>query len=593
LHTSTPATFPFAGFPRPAASLTYTYDQVVSRALAQPVESPPRGKPSTGLVTSQLLLPLVFVLFLLVALVSLVGAWYSNDSYSWIPFWIFSGCGFLIYGLFLLGSWVVQQREQFRLAHPITPPEFNLAALRAAVLAGHDQIAPPITVPTDVSNGAVPFIENLGAEPLVLSLMPPERRLLRLRHLLFWALFVPICLLSSIEVFVNFAPTSVGQHIPWQIAVLGLMLPVELVFIFVVTNSGARPRKTRIEADGLHWGRFALPWSEMRGLGVLWLQPRRQRAALGPDAIYAVFGQHASLTWYVDAANDASVNASAALLRRVQSQTGLPLRDITPGFMWIDAQNPHVFGIVRYKVFTINDRTIGGIYMPSLRTALVLFCLATLVLLAGIGMPAAQQRYFDGQLSRLESAQDVMRDPLTSNHQQWTPMSANVAKSFAFTPQGYRFLSTTCCDSSSLIAQTIGNGLVEVTVHQQVDFDLDEAGIMFHVDPSSNTSLAFVVTPNGEWHLNRFRLGSDGTLTGERSLRYEGVFGGIRAIYQGHDTINRLAVLMQGSSYTFFVNGQYIGGYRSNDLPLSGQIGVYVGGMDGPVAFSDLLISPA
>jgi len=78
-----------------------------------------------------------------------------------------------------------------------------------------------------------------------------------------------------------------------------------------------------------------------------------------------------------------------------------------------------------------------------------------------------------------------------------------------------------------------------------------------------------------------------------RTLRYEGVFGGATAIHQGLDSTNRLAVLMQGSTFTFFVNGRYLGRYQSGYLPQSGQVGVYVEGMHGPVTFSDLLISPA
>lgn len=78
----------------------------------------------------------------------------------------------------------------------------------------------------------------------------------------------------------------------------------------------------------------------------------------------------------------------------------------------------------------------------------------------------------------------------------------------------------------------------------------------------------------------------------ERELRYEGVIFGVGAIHRGLDATNRLAVLMRGSSYIFFVNGQFVGGYQANDLPQSGQVGVYVELMNGPITFSDLLISP-
>src|SRR6185312_2893259 len=102
-----------------------------------------------GIVRSQTFLPLL-------ALVSLVGTWYTNDSYSWMPFWIFSGFGFLLSGLFLLGSWFVHERELHLRTHPVVPSMVSLAALRAAVLTGNDQVAPPIYGPTVVSNGEAP-----------------------------------------------------------------------------------------------------------------------------------------------------------------------------------------------------------------------------------------------------------------------------------------------------------------------------------------------------------------------------------------------------------------------------------------------------
>ena len=71
----------------------------------------------------------------------------------------------------------------------------------------------------------------------------------------------------------------------------------------------------------------------------------------------------------------------------------------------------------------------------------------------------------------------------------------------------------------------------------------------------------------------QFTMGDDGSLTHERDLRYEGVIFGVGAIHRGVDATNRLAVLMNGSSYTFFVNGQFVGGYQASDLPQMGRWG--------------------
>jgi hypothetical protein len=130
-------------------------------------------------------------------------------------------------------------------------------------------------------------------------------------------------------------------------------------------------------------------------------------------------------------------------------------------------------------------------------------------------------------------------------------------------------------------------------VRQQVDFDLNRAGFLFRANPASHTALVFAITPSAERLLLRFTCGDDGSLTHERELRYEGVIVGVGAVHRGLDATNRLAVLMRGSSHTFFVNGQCVGSYQADDLPRSGQVGIYAEGMNGPITFSDLLIAPA
>src|SRR6185312_752210 len=148
-----------------------------------------------------------------------------------------------------------------------------------------------------------------------------------------------------------------------------------------------------------------------------------------------------------------------------------------------------------------------------------------------------------------------------------------------------------CCELSSQISGVMSDGLIEITMRQVASFDLSPSGLLFRADPTTHTALAFTITPNAEWHLEQFTLGDDGALTHERELRYEGVIFGVGAIHQGEDATNRLAVLMRGSSYTFFINGQFVGGYLASDLPQTGQVGVYTEGLGDLVVYSDLLIS--
>jgi hypothetical protein len=91
----------------------------------------------------------------------------------------------------------------------------------------------------------------------------------------------------------------------------------------------------------------------------------------------------------------------------------------------------------------------------------------------------------------------------------------------------------------------------------------------------------------------QFTIGDDGTLTNERELRSDGLFiSKVGAIHTGEDASNRLAVLMDGSSCAFFINGQYVGSYLASDLPHAGEVGIYVESSGGLETFSDLLISP-
>jgi hypothetical protein len=215
-----------------------------------------------------------------------------------------------------------------------------------------------------------------------------------------------------------------------------------------------------------------------------------------------------------------------------------------------------------------------------------------MIVLAAILTPFAQQPYYAGQLQQLEAAQPQIRDSLTSNTLGWTPTNSDTADSFAFSSTGYVFVPVMCCDSNSRINGVMSDGLVEITLRQVADFDLRAAGLLFRANPTTHTALTFTITPNAEWHLEQYTLADDGALTRERELRYEGVIFGVGEIHQGLDATNRLAVLMRGSSYTFFVNGRYVGGYQANNLPQTGQVGVYVSGLNGLVTFSDLLISP-
>jgi hypothetical protein len=291
-------------------------------------------------------------------------------------------------------------------------------------------------------------------------------------------------------------------------------------------------------------------------------------------AIYALIGENASLTWYYQAKPTYTAQDSQALAQAIQANIGLPFRDLTSSAKRLFDQVRESHGRTRQAALaTKDDIASEASATPPIVSATLIFILCTLVVLAGILTPFAQQQYYGAQIQQMEAAYPQIRDPLTSDTLSWTPTPPDAADSFTFSSNGYVFTSATCCALSSHINGVMGDGLVEITMRQVADFDLSPAGLLFRADPSTHTALVVAITPSAEWKLLQFTLGADGSLTHERELRYEGVIFGVGAIHRGPDATNQLAVLMRGSSYTFFVNGQFVGGYQANDLPQTGQVG--------------------
>ena len=525
----------------------------------------------------------------LLALASLIILWYSNGLYDWMWYWIFAIGGLLVQIVVLWGAWYVRRQERRAPGGISAPGQVSIRSLRRGALAGDDGLAPPITIPGSTAAAPQP---DAGATSFRVA--TPESRLLRGQQILYGVgLIANVAIAVMWTLFLIVQRTlSIPPVAPWQLIVLYAWLAILYGLRFVTITRKARTISVEVRADGLHWRTHTLPWSEVRGWSIFAMNPVRISNPR-PNIIYAIIGEHASLTWLTYPPFTRTGEPGQQLAQLVHAHMTLPLRDLNPGALSISYAVPGMSTWRRALALAISDLRTGEGILLRFPVAMLTFALSVLVLLGGILTPPAQQWYFGGQLTRLETSTAHISDPLTANTLQWAPTSPDAGKGFAFTPQGYVYLSTTCCDASSLIAQPMNNGLVEVTVRQQVDFKLNEVGILFRANSDSNTMLAFTITPSGEWNLNLLPIQGDGPESDYRLLRNEGILGGIAAIHQGLDATNRLAVLMQGSTFTFFVNGQYIGKYQSNDVPQSGQVGVYAGDMSGPITFSDLLISPA
>lgn len=527
------------------------------------------------------------------ALANLVSAWYFDGMYDWGFFWTIIAIMLLLEGSLL---WVVIRTARRRRMAPHLqsatpdPPRLTARALCIGALHGDDELAPVLTP------RLAPAEQTLAprAVPDTVMVAPPDGQLRQESYLVPG---VNAGLFSVLFAEQGYSYFQGASPLPWQALLsFSALLFLSLWQLVMIRR---RTRRFAVEAlgDGLYWrsGRRQrhLPWDDVRGWVVLYLPPKDHftRETLG--AIYAALGSQESLIWFSKPRKGRSEDAGQQLARIVQARVNLPLRNLTAGAMRILGQSQQKSRRTRRPPEVDGEwNTVFGYF--AAHTISVVTIGATLVLLiVGLALPWAQQRHFGGQLAQAATAPSAMRDPLTTTALHWTPAPADATTSFAFTPSGYVFNGQACCDVSSLMARPLADALVEMTVRRQSDFDLSAVGLLFRASASDHTALAFTITPSGEWHLTQFTLGADGALTNSRELRHEGLIGGVRSIHQGSDATNRLAVLMRGSSYTFFVNGQFVGGYWTIGMPQSGQVGVYAEGGDGLATFSDLLIAPS
>jgi hypothetical protein len=576
---------------------TATLYQTLAKELAQPGETLLQTGTERAAVSVRTRLNswLIVGIALAFAAANLLSAWYNNGMYDWEFFWTIITIILLLEGLLL---WSVTRAARARRMAPRLqsatpdPPRLTARALCIGALTGDDELAPLLIPPL------APLEATLAHSvvPDTVMVASPDGQLQRDTYIVSGVNVVLWTVLFAEQGYSYFQGVS---PLPWQ-ALLSFSVLL-LLSLWQLVTFWRRSRRFAVEAraDGLYWrsGRrqHHLYWDNMRGWVVLYLPPKNLFARETPSAIYAALGSQESLIWFSKPREGRTEDAGQQLARIVQARVNLPLRNLTAGAMRILGQSQERRRRTRRPPVADAEWDMVSDYFATHLISAVTIGATLVLLIVGLALPWAQQRHFGGQLAQAAIAPSALRDSLTTNALHWTPAPSDDATApyFAFTPSGYVFNSQTCCDVSSLMARPVGDALVEVTVRQQSDFDLSAVGMLFRANASDHTALAFTITPGGEWHLTQFILGVDGVLTNPRELRHEGLLGGVRSIHQGSDATNRLAVLMRGSSYTFFVNGQFVGGYWTIGMPQSGQVGIYVEGTGGVATFSDLLISPS
>jgi hypothetical protein len=572
-----------------------TVGKAIVYGLEEPTEPPRHGIlkraiGQQGPAVGWWLVGLWFVLFTFVAL--FVSIFTDNGSAkTWAVTFAIDSVILQAFLLFLI--WFARHTTQRFPEGVKDAGEVSVRSLRQAALAGNDELAPAATTPIDDEAFATPLTTTATE---TLAVLPPDWRLLRGVKILS-GVCIGIVVLLGAMLWVMDKNTSA---FPWDVVTI---VPFGIMICFwALLHCIRRSRafQVTIGADGLRWRKRTLPWSEVRGWYVLYLHPLNT-SWTHPNTVYALIGQHASLTWLTYPQPVDSDDPGKRLAQLVQArlyehrQGSLPLRNLTPGAVTISYEvGSRLLWWRIWRLEATNSHSLRGSPLPRLPAALVTFFLAVLALVGVILTPNAQQWYFGGQLTQLEAASTALHDPLTANTLQWktAPVYGNHS-TFAFTPQGYTYPAEECCGASSLAAQSVSDGLVEMTVRQQTTDAFDGAGIVFRANSHARIAFVFIVTPDGDWRLDRYTLRSDGTFAESDLLRTDNEIFGVSAIHQGHDVTNQLAVLMQGSSLTFFINGQFVGRYWNTDPPQSGQVGVYANGYENTVTFSNLLIAPS
>jgi hypothetical protein len=407
---------------------------------------------------------------------------------------------------------------------PSDPPPLTARALCVAALNGDDELTPHIALANEPAEAPPP----LNIAPAIVQVLSSQREVQR------WGFATPGVNLGLAAFLFGgqvFPYVIGGRPIPWQLLVVFPLLVALNLWEFIASRYASRPFTVEARADSLRWSKgrrqYHLPWDEARGWAILYLPPKNLFAGAPPSAIYTVIGEHDSLTWLSLPDAEASGERLAQI---IQEHLNLPLRNLTAGAMRIIRQPARR---QRQPTLQLTDPRPHNLweYFAEHPLATVSLALTLLLLIAGIMLPYGQQWYFGGQLTHLETAEFAVSNPLTANTLRWTPAPPDAASSFHFTTSGYVFTSDTCCDVNSRIASAVTNGLIEITIRQQSDFDLSKVGILFRANTSSHTALAFTITPGGEWHIQRLSLAADGTITDERDQRAEGIFWGVHPIH--------------------------------------------------------------
>jgi hypothetical protein len=372
---------------------------------------------------------------------------------------------------------------------------------------------------------------------------------------------------------------------------IGLFVAMETftLYRFISELAAWRPQLVAMDSDGLNWHtpwgcERSVSWAEARALAKIEMPSTPgYTGELTSGTMYLLVGQHTSLTWYAPLHGKYTESAEE-LAQLVYARTTLALQDCTAAIRaFARAQGTARKQLGQTKTAAVPPPRRSVRLAPNLGYMVVL-----VTVLSGILLPFVRQQTYAAQLEQIESQQPIARDPLTSNMLGWDD-----SDDYHFTPDGYVSTGTTCCGYLNTRAGIVGGGFLEVTVRSNLKAAWDDVGLVFRADTTSGPLPTFSIPPNGEWEFSYYTINSNGGLDFGNIVRTEGFPFGVPAIHRGANAVNRLGVLMRGTTYTFFINGQYVGTTKADTLPLSGRVGLYADSYQGSATFTDFALYPA
>lgn len=601
---------------KPAESVRPTSWNQVARRVITSVEMPDYDTRVSSLLRPSSLLRLTGCLA--AALTTLFLVWWIGATFSWI-----------LFGILLLISTValaaVYKSDVRRISGPEPSWDSDEALIvRAAAVTGDTNLAPLAVAQPSLSDAGG---EAAGAQLLTglyhpTSLVPINNA--RTQSLALSGLNGAL----QIGLFILFKWLPNGPPFAWVIGDEGAFLLMQPLWQFAQRFWERQPISVIADAQGLTWRRWGrrrtLAWSAAQALCVIEAPPT---SSLGWPAgvtqrIYWLQGPDGAFTWasrpYArrrrwwclnrtgdDAPLVASYDAQAwRLCALAASRTSLPLRDMTASMNALTALWPRVVALRQAVASSLSRQTssaeqwrIATMRAIQRRRTRVAFgamtALGVLALVAALTLAIGAPLAYGDQLRQAEGRAPLFSDTLAAPSGQWPDGAAKGATFIYSAASGYTASSDFCCSVVALATPTLRDGVIEVTLHQVTAFYLASAGIVLRADTATHRALVFAISPDGEWKLQRFTLSADGRMGEEGAkLIQAGFVISEGAIHQGRDTRNRLAVMMRGGSFAFFINGQYVASYHDTQ-DTGDRVGLYSDDLGDTTSFSDFALYPA